>query len=337
MAGAVAAERFWRASSPERVEADLAALWRELARDAPIARALMSNLVVFQSCPRGEARDLTESPDGVPLDEVAARHPSRILLLHHDPRETGASEPLAAQIGVLTRGPADARWGVELVAIQCACGGDSLASITRALTLGDVPTSIWWAEDFSDLGVLTPLIVESRQLLYDSRRWTDVRGAVAAMTPILRAQFAPDLADLNWRRLTPVRHAILHAVGSHVQSERPPSIRVLHAEGDAALGWLLGGWWLARLADRERPNVSVEPAKLEDVLVADVTHEHVRFRLRLTARDVIVEETRGLAPFGVAVPMEGEADAVAAELSTLGHDVCLYDALSALASRFSAT
>ena len=49
MAAAVAS-RLFRASTPEAIEPDLAALWREIsATDAPIGRAVMSNLVVFRS------------------------------------------------------------------------------------------------------------------------------------------------------------------------------------------------------------------------------------------------------------------------------------------------
>jgi len=52
-------------------------------------------------------------------------------------------------------------------------------------------------------------------------------------------------------------------------------------------------------------------------------------------RQVTVQHA-GRPPSIIGVPHEGEADAVAAELHTLSHDVRLHDALSALHRYFSA-
>ena len=49
---------------------------------------------------------------------------------------------------------------------------------------------------------------------------------------------------------------------------------------------------------------------------------------------VIVNSQDDVAPFVVAAPRETEADAVASELRSLTHDVCLRDALTALSRRF---
>ena len=79
------ADRVWRQSTPELVEPDLAALWRELAASGtPIARAVMSNLVVF--CGPTDARDddVEARTAALGLDEVAARHPSRLIVLEHE-------------------------------------------------------------------------------------------------------------------------------------------------------------------------------------------------------------------------------------------------------------
>jgi len=68
MATAVA-DRTWRDSSPETIEADLAALWIDLARQGPVVRALMANLVIFRERPAGERIDLS-----APIDEVNFGH-----------------------------------------------------------------------------------------------------------------------------------------------------------------------------------------------------------------------------------------------------------------------
>ena len=58
MATAVMANRASRASAPANVDDDLAALWREVAREAPVSRAVMSNLVVYCRCAAGDELDL---------------------------------------------------------------------------------------------------------------------------------------------------------------------------------------------------------------------------------------------------------------------------------------
>ena len=56
--------------------------------------------------------------------------------------------------------------------------------------------------------------------------------------------------------------------------------------------------------------------------------------MRLGSRQVSVDDPLGPAPFAVAVPSETEAEALAAELCVLTHDVALHNALAALVARF---
>ena len=135
MATAVA-DRTWRDSSPETIEADLAALWIDLARQAPVVRALMANLVIFRERPAGERIDLSAPIDDVPVDEVSRLHPSRVILLHHARGAREARSPIAAAIGAFTFGPPRARYGVEQIALRSTCAEASLPSIVRRLTLG---------------------------------------------------------------------------------------------------------------------------------------------------------------------------------------------------------
>src|SRR6185295_5295199 len=233
-----------RASEAGSIDADLAAVWREIARDGPVSRAIMSNLVVFCRRIAGKDVDLALPPEGVPIEDVARSHPARVILLYHDPDVPGdaaSGAPIAAHVGVLTFGPPDARYGVERIVILSACGEAALPSLVRRLMLGELPTSVWWTEDLSDTRPLAPLVTMGRQLLYDSRRWRDVRRGVLALAPLLEDPLGPDLADLNWRRLLPVRQALAHAVGSSGTSTRQSltSVHVRHRRGEDALAWLL--------------------------------------------------------------------------------------------------
>jgi len=337
---ASAATRAWRTSSPGKIEADLSALWAETARDAPVARALMSNLVVYFNQQARDETDFAAAFGEVAIDEVARRHPSRVLVLQHDSNLSGLKTPIGAAIGILVFGPPNAQVGVEEIAINCTCADESLASIVRALTLGDVPTSIWWASDLSRETPLAPLLAMGRQFLYDSRQWSDLQRGIRAMAGVLEQPRVPDLADLNWRRLKPMRQALTHALGPALRPAdiRLAWVRIKHRPGDATLAWLLCGWLCARLGwceGGELP-VSVEEAARADELLwleggsgagPDLT-------ATMNAHRVLVEYSRAGVPFSVAVPHETDADAIAAELRGLAKDVCLHDSVRVLTRRF---
>src|SRR5204863_316775 len=125
-----------RTSTPGSIEDDLALLWRDAGREGPVARALMANLIVYRGRPADEHVDLDAAIEDAPVDEIACRHPSRLILLHHcagrHPRG-----PLAATIGILLYGPPQMRVGVEAIAIRVACADESLPSIVRRLARGD--------------------------------------------------------------------------------------------------------------------------------------------------------------------------------------------------------
>src|SRR5205814_7078951 len=137
--------------------------------------------------------------------------------------------PVAASVGVLTFGPPQSRYGVEHIAVRSACATASLPSIVRRMTLGSVPTSVWWTDDLSEVTPLEPLVVMGRQLLYDSRRWRDVRRGVRRLAALLGGSHSLDLADLNWRRLAPMRQGILHAAAASGGDITPPrSVHIRH-------------------------------------------------------------------------------------------------------------
>src|SRR5438874_751586 len=190
-------DRLWRESSPDAVDRDLATLWRDVGREGPIARALMANLVVFRESAPDVETDLSSPLPDVPVDEVSGRHPSRVIVLRHSRGRADPCAPVAASVGVLTFGPPQSRYGVEHIAVRSACATASLPSIVRRMTLGYVPTSVWWTDDLSEVTPLEPLVVMGRQLLYDSRRWRDVRRAVRRLAALLGASHSLDLADLN--------------------------------------------------------------------------------------------------------------------------------------------
>lgn len=328
-------DQTWRPSSLDRIESDLMTIWTALAREAPVARAALSNLVVFCRTTAGATVDLESPPAGIPLEQVAGRHPARVIVLHHDPDSTARRTTAPdARVGVTTFGPPDARFGVEQIVVRSSCGDAALPSIVRPLLRGDIPTSVWWTEDFSTAAPLAPLVAMGRQLLYDSRRWRDVRAAVRAITPLLSDKFKPDLADVNWRRLAPLRQALVHAVHSSGGEHRaaPETIRITHHPAEGALAWLLAGW-LGQILRTPVSDITLEAAQpAGDLLMLSFSEG---LELRLSSRSVTVTDALGPAPFALAVPQEGEADAVAAELRVLTQDASFHGALTALAERLA--
>jgi glucose-6-phosphate dehydrogenase assembly protein OpcA len=330
MANAVA-NRARRPSSAESIDADLAALWRELAHEGPVSRAVMANLVVFCRCPPATSDVGAGFSRSLPITDVVRLHPSRVIRLDHDVDASTCAEmpppPQAeVEVEVTTFGPANARYGVEQITIRSACGEAALPSIVRRLALGDVPTSVWWTEDFSAARPLSALVTMGRQLVYDSVRWVDIRASVLALAPLLTSPNRPDLADLNWRRLAPARRGILDALGS--AAERPRGIgavRVEHRPGEAALAWLLAGWIAG---PSEVPEVE-ETASLGDAVFASCG----AFELRFGGR-VATVRAPGRPQVSITAPHETDAEAMASELRVLTPDTSLHAVLAGLAQRF---
>ena len=237
---AVVATRLFRASTPEAIEPDLAALWREIAEtDTPIARAVMSNLVVFRNRAAASESGTAALAIDPPLEDVLALHPSRLIVLEYEQVERTSDPPFTAGVGIAVFGPEHARYGVEQIVARSACAEVALPSIVRRFIRGDLPTTVWWTEDLSQVAPLGALVTMGRQLLYDSRQWSDVAGGVRGIAPLVGDRYA-DLADLNWRRLTPVRRALAHA-------KQAGGLAVLLWHPNAADERSFPGWWACYL------------------------------------------------------------------------------------------
>ncbi len=152
---------------------------------------------------------------------------------------------------------------------ESACADASLPSIVRRVTRGDVPTSIWWADDFSRVPPIAPLFGMVRQVVYDSRSWRDVQAALRSLRPVLQDPDAPQLADVNWRRLTSMRYAIVHAARTMLtRAETIRNVEVRHRPGERAIASLLVGWLAARLGWSEGPPLAhIEETRHGDELL----------------------------------------------------------------------
>jgi glucose-6-phosphate dehydrogenase assembly protein OpcA len=323
-----------RASTPESLEPDLAALWREVGRQGPVARAVMSNLVVFREAGAAPVDFGQDSHEYAALDAIVARHPCRLIVLEHR-RDVSPSPALfAVTIRIVTFGTETSRYGVEQIAIQSACADACLPSIVNGLARGDVPTSLWWMDDLSERAPFDSVVRTCRQFVYDSRRWRDVGRGMSAAASLLGSGRRLDLADLNWRRLTAVRRALAHACNATwVEALSSGRVRVVHRPGDGALAWLAVGWLASLL--RWTPDIvpAVEEARDgEAVLMVHAGDASAGLSAVLYDSQVVVSSTNVGTPVALPVPRENSAQAMAAELRNLSHDVCLHEAIRAAVS-----
>lgn len=336
---AVVVHRAHRKSEPESVEADLGALWRELAGRDPVARAVMSNLIVFRqresvadsaAANEADASDARAAGDDT-LDTVMARHPSRTIVLDHDLRNRGAAT-VEADVSVSVFGDPPASYAVEAILVRSTCPEVSLPSIVRRFIRGDLPTSVWWTEDLSRVEPLNALVVMGRQLLFDSRRWNDVAAGIRALAPIV-ARGRVDLADVNWCRLSPFRQALVHAVAPTDTQISSRQVQIARAPDEDALAWLLAGWLAAKL---EWPATDPWPAfgdaREGELLTLTVDTGSVQLRVSMNDHRVRVEQ-EGVAPQVTPVPCDDPAEAIAAELRSLARDTPFHETLVALIAR----
>jgi glucose-6-phosphate dehydrogenase assembly protein OpcA len=320
----------WRQSSADAIETDLAALWRETAREGPLSRALMANLILVQE--RDDSAGNAAAREAL-VGAVAQSHPVRAILLDYTPgiETPGARE--AARVGLRTFGSSAARYGVELIAIRAACPATSMRSIVSRLTRGGVPTAVWWIDDLSRNPPPALMTTLGRQFLFDSASWRDPRQGFQVMAGILSRPHAPDIADLNWRRLAPIRRAIVHGLQSEPAALelRATGVEIRHAASRSAAALLLAGWLSGSLEwsseDVPRIEESGDPA---DAFSTTLSGGSWAVRIWMDDHHVRVTGTTQ-TPFEILLPRETESECVAAELRSLGSDSVLHTAVRAAA------
>src|SRR5262249_28031316 len=125
---------------------------------------------------------------------------------------------------------------------------------------------------------------------------------------VLQQHRPPDLSDLNWRRLAPLRDAVVHAATCEPDARAQPhtSAHVAYSAGQEAAAWLVAGWIRARIglqADIEQREGALVAITLEGrtwKITASLTEHHV--------------EVQGRQTFTMPVRAESQMSALAAEL-----------------------
>lgn len=279
--------------------------------EAPVIRARMSNLVIF--CDSAErARQLDEV-----VPDVVALHPARVLLLVSEPGSTAD----ALDVRVRTR-VHEVGTGLRAFSEQVTIRGDGpavdhLPFAVRALSIGDLPTNLWWAVPQPPAmagALLYNLSEDVDQVVYDSFGWPEpARGMCATASWIQRFQRGPGqggsrvVADLAWRRLRYWRRLLAQALDPGTAPgaiETMGEVLVEHGPHSVMMAWGLASWLVARLGWHVT-GVHVEPAvEIHWQLASPEGPRHVRIRR-------LGDGPRGIRKVRVACQVDGRPVALA--------------------------
>lgn len=233
------------------IEKEMGRLWNLLSRDVAkgqtLTRACMSNLVIYCDT-QAEAATVLED-----LPKVLAVHPARVLLLIAELDE-GESE-LKAYVSVHYC-PVSEGWQLcaEQVTVYCKqSAAKRLPSIPRALCVGDLPKTLWWASGQPPPvagEIFHALAAGADQVIFDSIGWRDPVKGVLAVSHWIGGNQDQVIYNLAWRRLKAWRKLISEALAPSAVPGALHTVNRLeiqHGPHALPVAWLLVGWLASRL------------------------------------------------------------------------------------------
>jgi glucose-6-phosphate dehydrogenase assembly protein OpcA len=133
---------------------------------------------------------------------------------------------------------------------------DRLPFAVRSLSIGDLPTNLWWASPQPPPlagNLLFDLGEHAQQIMYDSLGWRDpARGVAATATWLENVERFNDAdrwrvaSDLNWRRLKYWRRLVTQAL-EPVEVATITEVSVSHGPHAVVQAWELLSWLAARV------------------------------------------------------------------------------------------
>ncbi len=260
---------------PDRIEAELAALWRKAAERArsegarfSVTRACLWNLIIHSD---GEEEYLRTKRI---IDEVSETVPARIISLHETSEAATLADGVAGESSPPIRAFVEANFRRsgsgrrEVVAEEITLeaprmAGPRLPGLVRSLLLADVPTALLVRNPTAESAWLPRLAPEVERFVFDSSRLPQAES-LAAVEQLLRRLFRQDasgalanvdVVDLGWLRLWPWRILVASLFDSPDASRAlrdVSEIAIHHAPGAEPAALLLSGWLCGRLRLRWR-------------------------------------------------------------------------------------
>lgn len=191
-----------------KIEKELFSLWQEASKDSDgqpsVTRACSMNLILFST------DDDAELNAGRLLDEITVRHPSRaILAIAHEGKEESLEAWVTARCHI-SQGKKNQQICCEQITVRYQGEGTKpLSSVVLPLTLGDMPTNMWWQPHEVDPEMLAPFMDYVDRLIVDSACTDDSPSRLVKMQKLItELPRGVVLLDLNWRRLLCWRQSI---------------------------------------------------------------------------------------------------------------------------------
>ncbi|MGH2607450.1 MAG: glucose-6-phosphate dehydrogenase assembly protein OpcA [Tepidiformaceae bacterium] len=349
----------------QAVEQELARPWSppDARTGEPNTRALMGNVVIV--CRRQEEQAEVEHE----LATIVSQYPSRVLLLVADAGRRSAD--IEALVTVYRPSEASGQACGECVTIRAGSHAIArLPSAVRALLLGDLPTTLWWATPEAPplAGDLFGQLAElAGQVIYDSFAWTDPLRQLVVVANWVGGGGQLATADLAWRRPKLWHRIIAQSLDPGLAPgafEGISEVTIEHGPHALTQAWLLAGWLGFRLGWVPRggkvlpgPEVSwtfqwahgaprVEIRRLatgdfdvQAVLVATkVNGRPVTFRFTREGPGQVTVSAEGLIDrtLALAGPVQSRAELVARQLPDLARDR-LFESSLALARTMAET
>jgi glucose-6-phosphate dehydrogenase assembly protein OpcA len=238
------------------VERELSRQMKVLQGDhhAPVTRVRMSNLVIF--CNREDvAADVAAK-----VPDVVAVHPARVMLLVGGSESANGGLTAAVRVRPHRLGKHEQACSEQVTLRAPAALIDRLPFAVRALSIGDLPTNLWWAANVPPPlagALLYELAEHAEQIMYDSLGWTEPARGVAATASWLEQVERTSgsgqwrvASDLNWRRLKYWRRLLSQALeAGEMRGDAESITEVLLEHGPHAVvqGWELLSWLTQRL------------------------------------------------------------------------------------------
>lgn len=235
-----------------RIQQELDGLWESFHQDLSdgqaVTRACMSNLIIYCD------NDAHSSEIEQAIPAIVEVHPARVILLtgEGDTPESGIAVSVSGHYCALNGG-----WQVcaeQIRVVANAASNRRLPSVTRALLVGDLPTTLWWASRQPPpfAGELFFKLADiSDQIIYDSIGWTNPSKGMQAMARWVAAERNEYVVfNLAWRRLKPWRSLLSQVLDPAVHPgalAQVSQITIEHGPHALAMAMLLLGWLASRL------------------------------------------------------------------------------------------
>ncbi len=228
--------------SVSQVEQELSKIWQSYGENAA-ARATSFNLIIFEP----------DSGDGkrlVPVDVIASQSPCRVLDLISTP---GEDQGISAQVAAycpIQKSRSSLVCGEYITLKGTAEAFNRLPALISELIIAEMPVFLWWgASPAQGTMMFERLVSLSDRLICDSSTFKDSEADLLKIKAMINS--GVQVADLNWRRLSPWQELTAQAFDSPDRRAavwQIDGITIDYEKGNCTQALMFLGWIASRLA-----------------------------------------------------------------------------------------